>query len=381
MQTRHLLIFLCLLLASCSALVTRNNCTIIKNVNVFEGEYYMENTNFVFDSTGIVDITRDISQYSGKYIDGKNRTIIPPMLNAHVHVNDKKQLIEAQRNGIFALLDMHNDDSRAAYFRTFRDSLAYAYFYSAGSGATVPGGHGTQWYPVPTINDSVSPAKFTAQRIKNGADYIKILCESHFPKNVDFIQTRVVIQIAHSYKKMCVAHVSTLNDARVLTPQGIDGFVHIWTEGSATDGQLRFMKSKGPFIVPTLYVIKSFIASVAGTKDKNGDLDFNDVLAETRKAHQIGIPILAGTDAPNYNFNFGSDLFVEIKLLTQAGLSNQEALQAATVNISKAFKLDRFLGLKKGAEASFVMVAGNPIKDIDDLYNHKSIWKKGKRIF
>ncbi|MFI5203310.1 MAG: amidohydrolase family protein [Flavobacteriales bacterium] len=375
--------FLCVLLVvnfiSCSSERKKGTITIIKNVNFFDGEKYSENIDIAFHNGFMVKAEED--EYEGTtIIDGKGKTIIPPLLNAHVHVWSKQDLLTAQNAGVFATLDMHTTDYTAYSLRKYRDSTRYAFYYSAGPGATVPGGHGTQYgIAMPTINDSVSPEKFVRDRIMFKSDYIKILREPSM-KTINFEQTNQVIKTSHFLSKLCVAHVSVLSDAMRLGSQNIDGFVHIWRRGAITNDQADSLVRRKIFIIPTLYVIKKSLEIIHREKTRKEYLSFDQVLNETRKLFKKGVPILAGTDAPNFNFNYGSDLYVELKLLSEAGLPNIEVLKAATTNISKCFKLKEFGKLEIGKPASFLMINGNPIKKIEDISKIEGIWKKGKRI-
>ena len=153
--------------------------TIITDVNVFTGETYFENTNLVFKDGVILRINKNVANYPNqKIIDGKGKTIIPPLLNAHVHIQSEENLKESLKFGIFANLDMYGSDEYSNFLRTFSGTLEYSEYYSPNSGATVPKGHGTEYgMEVPTINDSTSPSQFVADRIKYKADYIKIVKE------------------------------------------------------------------------------------------------------------------------------------------------------------------------------------------------------------
>jgi len=353
--------------------------TVITNVTLFDGEKTFENTNVVFQNGKIMDITDDIGKYSGAVlIDGKNKTIIPPLVNVHVHVWMPLNLKDAMKNGVFALLDMHTTDAYANTLREYNDSLNYAEYYSSNAGATVKGGHGTQYgIKVPIINDTVSAVQFVQDRIKNNADYIKILKEPLFP-TLTASQTLEVIEETHRQNKIAVAHVTLLSNATELTAQSVDGFVHIWFDKPASEESLDSMKSKSIFIVPTLSVIEKVIQS-GKSWIKNG-LTFEKVVEEVKKAHNKGIPILAGTDAPNFGMNYTTQLYDEMLLLSEAGMNNTEVLKSATVNIYESFRLKNFGKLKKGSNASFMLISGNPLSAIEDIKNPKQIFKKGQQM-
>lgn len=197
-----LLLFLILPITS----FAQDKQTIIANVNVFDGEKFFEKTNLIFQNGKIIDNTKEPTNTSGsELIDGSNKTIIPPLLNAHVHVWMRDNLKNALKYGIFALLDMHITDKLANDLRAFNDSLSYAEYYSSNAGATVPGGHGTQYgIAVPTINDSVSASQFVKDRLLSNADYIKILKEPLRP-TLTTAQTLKVIEETHKNNKIAVA--------------------------------------------------------------------------------------------------------------------------------------------------------------------------------
>lgn len=168
-------LFLLVALSACSP----KPYVLIQDVTVFDGESLHENVNFVFLDSVIIDISPKKKRYSGaQIIDGKGMTIIPPLINAHVHVREGENLKAALQHGVFALMDMFSTDNRANALRQFNDSLSYARFYSSNVGATVPGGHGTQFrVSIPTIDDDLSAKQFVNDRFAAGADYIKLTQE------------------------------------------------------------------------------------------------------------------------------------------------------------------------------------------------------------
>ena len=59
-------------------------------------------------------------------------------------------------------------------------------------------------------------------------------------------------------------------------------------------------------------------------------------LAATKLLFDAGVPILAGTDAPNPGTSHGSSLHRELELLVQAGLSPEAALRGGDVRARRA---------------------------------------------
>lgn len=89
----------------------------------------------------------------------------------------------------------------------------------------------------------------------------------------------------------------------------------------------------------------------------------------TRKLHEAGVPILAGTDAPYPLLLPGSSLIEEVKTLADAGLGRFEALAAATRNAGRCLGAEgATLGvLRPGSRADLLLLASDPSADLGAL--------------
>ena len=315
-------------------------------------------------------------------IDGRNKTILPPFVNAHVHVKDSENLKEALNTGIFGMLDMFSTDEKANYFRSFNDSPNYASYYSSNVGATPPGGHGTQFgVDIPTIAESLSPSQFIRDRINQNADYIKITHEISMSR-LDSIQLKELIDEAHQNNLITVAHISNLKSAIEVINQGADGLAHLWYRNNsiASENDLNLLKEKKTFVIPTLSVITKLISHAEEAGLEESFLKLNEIQSEVKKLYDHGIPILAGTDSPNFNLDFSAQFYKELILLKECGLSEINILKSATTNIYKAFGLKEFDSLKPNSHSSFLLIDGKPHIQIRDILNKKRIWKNGTEI-
>ncbi len=378
-KTNLVLLLSILFLASCA----QSQYTVITNVDVFDGETIRQDVDFVFKDSVIVAIGKSTAKHKNgaSFIDGSGKTILPPLINAHVHIASPENLKEALGVGIFAMMDMFTLDSRANYLRTFNDSTDYAHYYSSNVGATVPNGHGTQYrVQIPTINDTLTAVDFVKDRVSFGADYIKITQENTMAK-LSNAQLHEIIEAAHKYHKITVAHISALDDCHELIEHNVDGFAHIWYRmpSFAPVEMLQAMKDKGIFIIPTLSVIEKAIQNTDSSELKNL-LTFHQVLEEVNKAYHKNITILAGTDARNYGMNYTTQYFDELVFLSKAGMNNLDVLKAGTSNIYKAFKLKEFDNLTENNIANFILLDGKPHINLKDIYLKKRIWKHGKEL-
>lgn len=85
----------------------------------------------------------------------------------------------------------------------------------------------------------------------------------------------------------------------------------------------------------------------------------------TGMLHRAGVPILAGTDAPEPFCPPGLSLHQELELLVESGLSPAAALRAATLNNARALKQAEHLGsVGAGKIADMVILSADPTADI-----------------
>jgi imidazolonepropionase-like amidohydrolase len=373
----------------------KTNCDlIIKNVSLFDGNKNKGIVDIVVKNGSIIRIAKNSKEFTAvETIDGKGKYIVPGLINSHVHLWDKKDLKAALQAGVFAVVDLHSSEGPDGAFRQLRDSTGYASYYSAGYAATVPKGHPTQLFPIETINDSVSPDLFVEHRINKGADLIKIVSGNLKPgslwygnPSLNYQQIEQIIKAAKSRNKKVVVHVSQVEETIRIAEMGADGFAHLWSYNeSATDDQLKLLKVKKIFIVPTALIQQKAWEIIE--KDPGGDYSFKGflstmpiILKEIGRLQKAGITILAGTDLPNYGINHHDDLVEELVIYSRAGLSGEEVLRTATGNPSAIFHIDGIGTIAEGQKANFILLNANPLADISALKNINAIWKNGMKV-
>jgi len=368
---------------------------LIRNVSLFDGKENKGKVDIAVRNDRIIRISPRIKDlHSLNTIDGTGKYMIPGLINAHVHLWKITDLKAALQSGVFAVIDLHTSEGPDKEFRKLRDTAEYAAYYSSGYAATVPKGHPTEFFPIETINDSVSPAQFVDHRIGNGADLIKIVSGNIRPGSLwygnptlNYAQIQEITQVAKSRGKMVVVHVSQIEETVKIADLGVDGFAHLWSyNDTASDQQLKILKAKGVFIIPTALIQKRAWEIIEKTPD--GKNEFKAFLSkmpivykEIKRVYEAGIPILAGTDPPNYGINYTDDLLAELDIYSAAGLPNIEVLKTATGNPSAIFPfLDGAGMIKEGYKANFILLNANPLTSLSALKDIDGIWKGGKRV-
>ena len=90
--------------------------------------------------------------------------------------------------------------------------------------------------------------------------------------------------------------------------------------------------------------------------------------------HRAGIPVVAGTDqaVPGYS------VYREIELYVEAGMTPQEALQAATIVPARVMKVEKESGtVEAGKRADFDILDANPLENIHNIRTVKQVVANG----
>lgn len=353
--------------------------TLIRDVQLFNGEAFKERTSVLIGGDRIQAVGPELkASVDVSIIDGEGKTLMPALSNAHVHAWSPETLKEAAEAGVLNVMDMHGIERFQQMLRQLNDSTQYATYYIAGAAATVPEGHGTQYgFPTPTLTTPEEAAQFIADRVAAKVDYVKIIVEP-WKKTLSPKTVAALIEEAHKADKLAVVHISRLEDAMMVLNFKADAIVHIWWDQELTDAQLNELKQLDFFVIPTLLTtLKAFEAMGS---EANAYLSKQKLLEQIKRLHEAGIPILAGTDPPNLGINYGTDLYKEMELLSEAGLSHLEVLKTATANVATAFGLGDKGYVKPGYRADLILLDRNPLENIKNISSISQIWKGGKPL-
>ncbi|MBX9901274.1 MAG: CIA30 family protein [Burkholderiaceae bacterium] len=392
------------------------NSFAITNVRVFDGEKIIEKTSVLVENGKIAAIGQSLTldKQTPRY-DGTGKTLIPGLIDAHTHTFREAQK-DALRFGVTTELDMFTDWHLLADAKKQRESEArteQADLWSAGTLATVPGGHGTEYgMKIPTLSSAAEAAGFVQERVQEGSDYIKIVFDdgsAYGPstkiKTLAPEVTRALIASAHDQHKKALIHIASLQQSKLMVEQGADGLVHMFIDQVADADFITHAKKQGLFMVPTLSVTASLAGADEG-KNLASDPQLKDYLSpqqsnalktsfpaqwqnpkvlerallSVKLLHDAGVPLLAGTDAGNPSTSHGASMHGELALLVRAGLTPSQALVAATALPAKTFGLTDRGRIAVGLRADMILLNDDPTKDILASRKINTIWKNGFRF-
>jgi len=384
----------------------------ITHVRIFDGSKVIPDGTVVVEGRTIRAVGAKVAvPASAEVIDGSGDTLLPGFIDGHTHTWGDV-LTRAAIFGVTTELDMFTSPDFA---RAQRDEQAKtgapgrADLLSAGYLATAPGGHGTEYgMSVPTLTKPEEAQAWVDARIAEGSDYIKIISENgklygHEIPTLDKATIAALVQAAHKRGKLAVVHISTEEAAQEALEAGADGLVHIFTDRKPEPGFIALAVKHKAFVTPTLTVVESTTGVASGasltndprlspylTSDevmnlrkqfpKHGEQRFQNALDAVHQLAAAGIPILAGTDAPNPGTAHGPSIHRELELLVQAGLSPAEALAAATSVPAKTFGLKDRGSIAPGLRADLVLVKGDPTANVTASRDILKVWKIGQEI-
>jgi hypothetical protein len=94
---------------------------------------------------------------------------------------------------------------------------------------------------------------------------------------------------------------------------------------------------------------------------------------------KAGVPLMAGSDAPEFFVVAGFSIHDELKTMVDAGLTPFAALQTATVNPSTFLEMNKRTGtIESGKEADLVLLDKNPFEDINNTRLISGVSSDGK---
>jgi hypothetical protein len=97
--------------------------------------------------------------------------------------------------------------------------------------------------------------------------------------------------------------------------------------------------------------------------------------------HEAGVSVMAGSDPGEFGIIWGFSLHTELQYLVEAGLSEAQALQAATLNPARYRGMDDSLGtIEEGKLADMVLLNANPLEDISNTRAIDTVVANG-RVF
>ena len=366
----------------------------------------------------IIAINQKISNDKNKNIILDGVTLIPGLMDSHVHLIGNNELNgyesiseSSQMATIYGVKNAKN--TLLAGFTTVRNVGASDFadvalrdaikneviigprMIVSGPTLSISGGHGdNNLLPFDHnhshLNHSIVDSPWEARKAvrinrKYGADLIKFTATGGvMSKNTDpnarqftLEEMKAIVDEAHSHGMTVAAHAHGLKGIKAAIEAGADSIEHSSFIDLTT---IKEAINKNVYLSMDIYVSDYIL----GEGIKKGIL--NESLEKERKvgiiqrenfklAHSLGALMVFGTDAGIYNHGNNAKQF---KYMVEWGMTPLEAIQAATINAADLFKINTIGQIKEGFYADIIGVTSNPLKDIKTLENVVFVMKNGK---
>jgi len=222
-------------------------------------------------------------------------------------------------------------------------------------------------------------------RVKAGADRIKLIAtgiinfkEGKVTTEPQMTEAEVsqLVSAAKSFGKQTIAHASGDTGIERAIEGGVDSIEHGFF---VREDQLARMRDWQIAWVPTFAPVQKQVdhadlmdwdAGVASNLKKI----LEQHAASLVRAHKIGVPIIAGSDAGSCGVAHGIGFLNELELMERAGLPPLAVINSATGNSSNrlAFK-EKFGLIKPGYQSRFMLTRHSPLENVSNLSRQRWI--------
>jgi len=347
-------------------------------------------------------------------IDAGGGTVIPGLINAHVHVQGRRpqaghgaepilpgtpahflqaSLRETLRMGVTTI---RNVGSQALQPQEARQAMRYGAFrgprlLTCGLiiSATAPGGrfYGAMYREADGPDEI---RKAVREQLRAGADFIKVMTtgarsnelEDPDPTQLTDGEFAALVEEAHRMGVKVAAHAEGLDGTEAAIHHGMDTIEHGMYLNQRPE-LLERMAAHGEVLVPTLSgyywmgglgdaidpaaVDPEMLPGIVALAHHN--LEQGALTLQAARAH--GVPIALGSDRDGIS---GDDLALELLRMIHHGLTPLEALRSATATAARALGLEHHIGtIEPGKLADLVVLDGDPVSEPELLLDPRRI--------
>jgi imidazolonepropionase-like amidohydrolase len=388
--------------------------TILTNCSVIDcsGQPPMKDMSIIIEDDKIVELKAGLYNQTPsegeRILDLEGGHVLPGLWDVHAHLGDLipdpsfllatespiDYAIRAGRNALDALragitgIRIVGEDHYAdfAWKRAFDAGVFVGpRIFACGRAMSITGGHGHGTLGALEVDGPFEMRKAVREQLKQGADQIKLMVtggvmtagegmeESQFLLD----EIRAATEVAHQKGRRVCVHAWGVAGIKMALRGGVDTVEH----GLLDDETIEMMVERGVFYVPTLNCTQD--------KEKILESGLPDFMVEkalgSAKAHlegfqkalKAGVKIACGADtSPVTDFTL-----LEIEHLVRAGMSEMEALVAATRTSADLCGVMAHLGtVEVGKLADLIVLLADPLEDISNIRKLMLVLKGGKLV-
>ena len=363
-------------------------------------------------------------------VDLTGKTVMPTLVDAHVHMGYRKGLDFSQNNytrenltdildrfayyGVAAILEAGTSRSDLAYELRANPPPGAALFRTAGRGFGMPnaGPGGPMRDSAYGVTTEQQARQYVDELAAKKADLVKIWVDDR-GGTVEKLKPnlyRAIIDEAHKHGMKVFAHITNLADAKDLLRAGLDGFAHMVRDHDVDDEMLALVKQRpNTFFQQTLWgerlsiysskpawvdepilretfspeeirlLGESFAKPESPTARAQGATNLRNIA----KLKAAGARFVLGTDTGGVTggqyFGLGSHVELEL-LVTRGGLTPMEAILAGTRNAAQVLGQNQLGAVAPGKSADFIVLDANPLDNIANTRRITQVFLRGAEV-
>ncbi len=335
-------------------------------------------------------------------IDLSGKTIIPGLINAHIHFTMRRGLgavtshpdvatesfqavrtcLNCLREGVTAARDTgHNDQVHMQLRDAVHSGLIVGpRMKVAGVALLMSWGHAHfMCQHVHSVDEAVAEVR---RQVTLGADFIKLIAsnddvwqykgEELVVPWFDLKVLKACVETAHESGLKVTVHANGTETINRVLQAGVDGIEHgIYLNRS----QAKEMKERGIYLVPTMTGYRENADPKWG-RGKLWTERYGVLWAQHQKsmvhALEEGVLLATGTDTLG-------EVADEMELFTRLGISSLDVVKTATLHGARVLQMEDEIGsLEVNKFADFVVLDGNPVEDIRVVRRIVQVFKGGK---
>ncbi len=299
----------------------------------------------------------------GSVLDLRDGTIIPPLVDCHVHlalsgganpsIGKKQQthlyegaepllakhIAASLKAGVFALRDGGDCHGHTLHFKRKRlEHLPFPLFVKVtGKAWHSPNRYGKFLGQTPSRGESLAQA---IGRQAADCDHVKVVNSGlnslkvfgkETPPQFSGQQLQLAFRVAKKKKYRIMVHANGKRAVKDSVHAGCDSIEHGFFMGN---DNLDLMSQRRTHWVPTAMTMKALAGLTAHKplEEKVALKNFESQLEQISRGFKMGVPIALGTDSGSPGVHHGLAYKEEFKVFLQAGLSVPRAVEAASKN-------------------------------------------------
>lgn len=351
-----------------------------------------------------------------KTIQLKGQTLLPGLMDMHVHLISASKDVSFLESGLQSvprktINSVRNArDTLMAGFTAVRDlgsggfeivALRQAIevgdvlgprIWASGPPLSITGGHCDDNYSPPEKKskaNGVADGPWAArtkvrENIKYGANTIKLCATGGVfsrgtkvgATHYSIEEMKAIVEESHRRDLIVAAHAHGTEGIKLAIKAGVDSVEH----ASILDKEaIKLAKKYGTYLSMDIYNADytAEFGKANGVPEEN--LKKDKAIAKVQRegfsqAVKAGVKMVFGSDAAIFPHGDNAKQFLR---MVQHGMTEMQAIQAATVNAAKLMKRQDIGAIKKGYLADIIAVPGNPLKDISVMQSVSFVMKDG----